>query len=318
MATYTKEDAARVSEQVRQDFINGCATDNDALIKRGADIIDKYTKVYVREECLVDRIIEPETITDYSLFDRETHTESPSIVVEKEPWSPPAMTFGFTAQFAPDFYLKGSRYRIPFQRYETRRFRKDTTQLLTWRMDIRRMFSANALYDLIAARDYNFITATNRIVMGVDVTSPVTGAVQHTQSSGGISRETLNYALMTMSKNDSNLQPVTVVINLITARYLAMLGREEIGGDVAQEFFLNGWVNRDFLGVKWLVSIKKDLIPTKVMFQYASSEYIGRSFELSPPTMHIERKAYDIRFMVFGESGIGIGNMYGIVRHDFN
>ena len=41
-------------------------------------------------------------------------------------------------------------------------------------------------------------------------------------------------------------------------------------------------------GVKWIITIKKDLVPTNTMYHFADPKFIGKSYILEDTTMYIK------------------------------
>jgi hypothetical protein len=85
--------------------------------------------------------------------------------------------------------------------------------------------------------------------------------VQWETISGDITRETVCDSLKIMPRGTSHLEVHTILINNITIKEVMKWGRDEMGGDFSQDVIKNGWAETNFLGCKWIISIKRDLIP---------------------------------------------------------
>ena len=206
---------------------------------------------------------------------------------------------------------------MTFDRIVTPRFTKDVDELRTWYMDIRQVLSDNAIKDMLAEEDGKFISAINTALVGAGSTVPTSGVVQYEQIAGGITRDTLWDSLKIMPNTPSNLEVHCVLLNNITIKEVAKFSRNEMGGDLSEEVMRNGWALAEFMGVKWIITIKKALVPTNTMFHFADPKFIGKSYILEDTTMYIRREAYMIEFFAYETLGGTIGHTSGLARADF-
>jgi hypothetical protein len=146
---------------------------------------------------------------------------------------------------------------------------------------------------------------------------PTSGTVQWEGIAGGITRDTLWDSMKQMPNTPSNLEVHTVLINNITIKEIAKFGRGEMGGDLSVDIMRNGWSLREFMGVNWIITIKKDLVPTNTMFHFADPKFVGKSYTLEDTTMYIRREAYMLEFFAYETMGGSIGHTSGLTRTDF-
>ncbi len=237
--------------------------------------------------------------------------------MDKEPDSPAAISIPF-ATLPVNVYIRGPRYRVMFDRIVTPRFTKDVDELRTWVMDIRQVLSDNAIKDMLAEEDGKFIQAVNAVMLGPDVAVPYNGnTVQWETIDGGITRETLCDSLKIMPKGPSHLEVHTALINNVTIKEVMKFGRDEMGGDFSQDIIKNGWAETNFLGCKWIITIKRDLVPDDTVFYFADPKFIGKSYLLEDTTMYIRREAYMLEFFAYQTMGGSIGHGGGLARADF-
>jgi hypothetical protein len=69
--------------------------------------------------------------------------------------------------------------------------------------------------------------------------------------------------------------------------------------------------------VKWIITIKKGLVATNTMYQFADPKFIGKSYILEDTTMYIRREAYMLEFFAYETMGGTIGHTSGLARVDF-
>lgn len=71
------------------------------------------------------------------------------------------------------------------------------------------------------------------------------------------------------------------------------------------------------MGARWIITIKKDLVPTSSFFHFADPKFIGKNYQLEDTTMYIRREAYMLEFFAYETSGATIGHTSGLSRADF-
>lgn len=284
--------------------------------KIAIDAVNDFTRTKMREDGFYRRILPPVQISNDEL-DRQVDTDKPVKVVDKEPDSPAAISIPF-ATLPRNVYIRGPRYRVMFDRIVTPRFTKDVDELRTYVMDIRQVLSDNAIKDMLAEEDSKFIQAVNAVMIGPDVPVPYNGnVVQWETIEGGISRETLQDARKIMPRGPGHLEAHTALINNITIKEIEKFNREEMGGDYSQDVIKNGWSETEFMNMRWIITIKRDLVPDDSMFMFGDPKFIGKNYLLEDTTMYIRREAYMLEFFSYQTGGGSIGHSGGIARADF-
>ena len=307
----TREEAKLANETL----FNKLASTDPSMVKEAVDAVNDFTRTKVREDGIFRRIMPTLPIGNDEL-DRQVDTDKPVKIVDKEPDSPAAMSVPF-ATLPSNLYIKGDRYPVMFARIQTSRFAKDVDELRTWIMDIRQVLSDNAIKDMLAEEDSKAITAVNTGLVGADSTVATSGVVQWQTINGGITRDTLADSLKIMPSTSSNLEVHTLLLNQITVKELLKFGRDEMGGDVSQDIMLNGWTKAEFMGKSLIITIKKGLVPTNRIYQFADPKFIGKSYVLEDTTMFIERKAYMIEFFAYETIGATFANLSAMAIADF-
>lgn len=311
MPVMTQEESKMLSEAVFEQL----SSRDPYLMKQAEDAVNDFTRTKMREDGFYRRIMPPIPITNDEL-DRQVDTDKPVKVVDKEPDSPAAISIPF-ATLPVNLYIRGPRYRVMFDRIATTRFTKDVDEIRTWVMDIRQILSDNAIKDMLAEEDGKFIKAVNTALVGPGLTVPTSGTVQHEIIAGGITRDTLCDCLKVMPNTPSNLEVHLVLVNNITIKEVMKFGHNEMGGSISEDIIKNGWSLQEFLGVKWVITIKKGLVPTNTMYQFADPKFIGKSYILEDTTMYIRREAYMLEFFAYETLGGTIGHTSGLARVDF-
>lgn len=309
--TLTPEEA-KVWNQTWFDKISS----RDAVLeKQAVDAVQDFTRTKMREDGFYRRII-PMLPVGNDQLTRTVDDENPVVIVDREPDSPAAITVPF-GMLPENLYITGERYKVQFARILTPRFTKDVDQLRTWVMDIRQVLSDNAIKDMLAEEDSKFLFSVNSAMIGPGLTVPTSGVVQWEQIPGGISRDSLHDAFKIMPNTPSNLEVHTVLINNLTIKDIQKFGRDEMGGDLSQDIMKNGWTMSEFMGKTWVITIKKNLVPTSSMYMFADPKFIGKSYELEATSLYIRREAFLLEFFAWETIGGAIGWTSGLARADF-
>jgi hypothetical protein len=153
--------------------------------------------------------------------------------------------------------------------------------------------------------------------LGANVVIPETGVAQHVTIAGGVTRDTLAEAMKVLPRTPSHLNVATILVNNVTIWEIVKFGRDEMGGDMSGELIRTGFAEREFLGARWIITIKRDLVPDNTIFLFAEPKFMGKFFILEDTTMYIDRKAYMLEFFAYETIGSAIANIAAIGRVDF-
>lgn len=301
---------------INQALAEKLASDDPLMQKEALDAINDFTRIQMREDGFLRRIMPPLPITNDEL-DREVDNEKPVKIVDKEPESPAAVSIPL-GNLPTNVYIRGDRYKVHFSRLTTPRFTKDVDELRTYYMDIRQIMSDNAIKDMLAEEDDTFIYSVDEFLVGPNVTMIDSGIAQYQTISGGITRDSLWDALKIMPSAPWGLEVNKALINHITVKDFAKMGHEEMGGTMAQEVFRDGWTAANFMGIEWIVTIKKGIVGTNHMYMFADPKFIGKFYQLEDTTMYIDRKAWFIEFFAYEYVGATIGHTGGLAHAYFN
>jgi len=303
------------SKLLSQTIFEKLASRDSSLEKQAVDAVNDFTRTKMREDGFYRRIMPPIPLSNDDL-DRQVDTDKPVKIVDKEPDSPAAISIPF-ATLPTNLYIRGDRYRVTFDRIVTPKFTKDVDELRTYHMDIRQILSDNAIKDMLAEEDGKFISAVNTALVGAGTTVPTSGVIQYKQLSGGVTRSNLWDSFKIMPGPPYTLEVHSVLLNNITIKEVAKLNRNDMGGDLSEEIMRNGWTYSEFMGVQWIITIKKGLVPTGTMYHFADPKFIGKSYLIEDTTMYIRREAYFIEFFAYETLGGTIGHTSGLARVDF-
>ena len=245
-------------------------------------------------------------------------TELPAIIEEMEPDSPGAKAIPFNDTPDTSFY-RGDKFAVYFCKITTREFTKNVDELRTYKNDLRQVVTDNSLKDIQTEEDSRTITEVNRVVGSTaNAVSPVTGIIQHYQITGGITRS--NYKEILNHLEDRELNNGVFLMNRHTAKEFLEWDRSEIGGDLAQTLLkegVSGFDEAKIFNVRHIFTMKRDLVPDNVVFEFAEPSFLGRAYVLEDVTMYVEKKRDILRFSAQEKIGITFANTAALGKTTF-
>ena len=308
----------RMDPEVRllnETIVNGLTSGDDVLRKQAKEGVDDWLRIRMREDGFARRILPPVPVTPADL-DRQVDTPKPVIVKDQEPNSAGAYTvpFGTTPM---DHYIMGPRYRVMFDRILSRRYNSDVNNLLTYDMDIRQILNDFLLKDIMAEEDRKFMVVVDSIVGTVNTVDATLASCQNI-TVGPLDRAALAHSRKGLPSTNRHLNASVALINNITIWDVVALGRDDIGGDLAEELLVNGFAERQIMGLKWAITIKTDLVSDDELYMFAEPKYTGDFFELDPITISTEHKDYFLEFFAYECIGATIQNTAACAKAVFS
>ena len=128
----------------------------------------------------------------------------------------------------------------------------------------------------------------------------------------GVRRESLQDALDIMNQAAGRLEPQICLCTNSFIRQIMKLGRDQIGGNMAEDTLVKGWSSSEFMKCKWVSTVKYELIPRNRLHMMADNEYIGKSFVLDDVSLYVKREEQWLEFYMFETIGLTIANGYGL------
>jgi hypothetical protein len=286
-----------------------------------------FTRNRLREESFTEKIITPIDISN----DELDKAENPELLVkwnDREPDQAPAVSIPLGV--VPDMYqFKGDRYPSYFSRIVSPLFSKDIDKLRSYTYDIRQILLENSTKDIATEIDNKFMTQVNAIIGTQDTSNLALSGYdlpQNVSIAGGITRENVAEAFKTIqrlkvpfgpSQPDGGENKGVMLLNNVTAMEFVKMSRSEVGGDLAQQMWVDGLPSKTLLGVKPIYTLKSNLVPDNVIYLFSSEEFFGKYYRLQPLTVFMETKAFFIQFFQYLNISLSIGNVRGVCRVEF-
>lgn len=282
--------------------------------KQGSEKQGGYIRTRVQEAAFHHNILTPIPITNDDLA-YSANIFKPHLIEEVEPEAPGAVTVQFGKM--PDaFELEGHRIVVYINKIETHKMRKNVDELRTWKMDIRQILLDKQKKDIDWEEDRRLINAVNTAIVAPNSLG-MSGAQQWWRFSTGMTRENLIDGTGIMERGDARLAPTRALVNTTTRREIAKWGRDEVGGDFAEQILRDGWTDETFAGMRWLSTLKRDLVLDGSMYMFAEEPYVGKSYVLEDLTLYVKNEACFISCFMYKKVGGVIGNVAGVARADF-
>ena len=310
-------------EVLNREIIEAISDADDGVIKSASSAGSNMIRRRIREDGFSRNILPPKAVTNDQL-DRVADHDRPVMIEDMEPESRGAKSIPFGDTADTEFYY-GSKYVCSFNAITTPEFTKDINELRTYRMDLRRVITDNALRDIQAEEDYQFINAVDQIVGSTPgANSPVTGNVQHhaiTKAGGPAGHfDRANYVDVLSKLESMNLNNGVFLMNRKTAKTFLTFNRSEIGGDLSQSLLTDGLSalqEAKIFGVKHLFTIKADMVPDDTVYLFAEPDYLGKFYTLQEPTMYVEKKKDILRFSARETLSVTFANLAGCAKVNF-
>ena len=295
--------------------------------KQAAVSATSFTRNKLREESFTEKIITPIDINNDDL----NKSEDPELLVkwnDREPDTAPARVVPLGV--VPDaLQFKGTRYPSYFTRLMSPKFNKDIDHLRGYDYDIRAIMLDISTKDLATLVDTRLMEAVDSVIGPVNAANPLNklGLPQNVIISGGITRENVAEAFKVIkrlrvpfgpSQADGNETKGVMLMNNVTADDFVKMSRSEVGGDIAQDMWVNGLPSKTLLGVKPIYTIKRELVPDGVIYLFSSEEFFGKYYRLQPLTVFMKNEAFFLEYFQYMNVSLAIGNVKGAVKVDFN
>ena len=308
---YDEIQMASVSEDIKAKLLSN---DRD-LIKTASLAADDYFRTEIRENGIRRQITPPTQVTD-DMLDYAEDTDFPIMFVEIAGKSAGARRVSFETGPSNEV-IHGFKSRVEFSRIITPKYGIDKIRLKGYKMPI-----LDVLYDLMLK---DIMDCEDRVTIGADDTILGTrGQVNATGkkrfiNAGPMSRDALVKVKKAMFKAPGHLQPSKFLMNYGTYCDLGVFKRDEIGGDLAQDMFINGVKVETIMGVDAIITTKDEFVANNKVYIYAEPTYYGGFYAINDVSM-VSDEQDDIWMSFFAHETVsfGIVNIAGVAACEFD
>jgi len=302
--------------------INGLTSNDPGLQKEASNGVNDYLRVRAREDGFARRIQPPIQVGPADL-DRQVDTVKPVIVKDTEPDTPSAYSVPF-GNVPMNHYIDAPRYRVMFDRILSHRFVADVANLLTYDMDIRQIFNDLMLKDILAEEDRKYMYVVDNGIGPLNDTNPATNArlaevgALGNVTVGAMDRVSLAESMKGLPSTNRHLNPALALTNNITIWDVVAMPREEVGGDLSEEMFVNGFTERTIMGLKWIITIKTDLVATNDVYHFSAPKFLGDFYTFEDVTVSTKHENYLFEMFAYEMIGATVKNRGAFCRSRFS
>lgn len=317
--THERDNAqtAEMDKLASQKFIGMVTSRDPEQLKFAEDVGSDLIRERLREKSFAKTMF-TWTTTQNSDLVPQLETEENMRYFDYEVDSPASIMVGLYAN--PNNYtFAGRRGAMKFYRNMSPRMFKDVNEMRTYSYDIRRIIADNIVRDMSIQIDAALLSAVHTAIGGAPNTVPNwSDGPQWTETSGTYGRETVPRMKEQMIRiqGDRGIPLKSLLCNQLTALQPAKFGRDESGGDLAQDLIKDGVSYDKWGGMDWTVTIKRKMVYDGTIYGFCDEKYFVRCSMLQETTMHIDSKFDMIEFIAMDNSGMLIANTRCCQRHD--
>jgi hypothetical protein len=309
--------------------------------QEGKDKIAEFGGTYIRDrlrEVSFARKVLPPQPVQRSECQRSVNHDTLVKIVDIEPNSR-AMAMTFRGQPTARF-IRAPRYEIPFFTISSEKFEKTEQELLAYEMPVTKIIEENSVKDIQSIEDRQFLLFIEAAVQGYQYNANASSAVAfsaanvNSSSVVGASVVKGEGALSDPSGTSFIIYPVLKtdfikLKKLLHRRHLRaerMLMTEpdfddisawtiqDVGMTIAGETSTEGWKSDNITGLKYIRTIKTEILREGNIYCFTSPEFLGRFYVLNQTKFYIDKIANLITWQSWEDIAIGIGNIASIVK----
>ncbi len=304
------------NDQTSELLLEAIAGPEQGEMTKLASATGSYVRLRLRENGFMRKILPPKNITNAELA-YLPNTELPAVIDEMEFDSPGARTLPFNESADTEFFY-GSKFVTYIFRISTREFTKNVDELRTYKTDPRQILTENVLKDMNTEEDTQFMASADEVVGSVNAEDGASGQMQHFGYAANITRT--SYVTILSHLEDLELNNGVFLVNRKTAKEFLRFDRTEIGGDLSQDMFRKGLKalpEFTIMDVPHIATMKRNLVPDNVVYQFAEPNYMGRLYILQDATMYVKKEKDILKFSAMSKLGFSIPNVRSICRTKF-
>jgi hypothetical protein len=303
--------------QLRASLAEKLASGNETMRKEASGTLDTFIRKSFKEQSFMDKIIEPVQLKVDDFY-KHTHTDKPCVLLEIEPECPGVIEMAYNST-TPIMTFGAKRTLCGIDRIKSIRLKKEVNELLTWSVSLRDILADLQLKHVLTCFDTRGLHAVNLSVGSQPgQVMRTTGSVHYYHVQDGLSHnaiaESLKYIPRIGVENGLNTQ--TILMNTVTSKEFAKWAPLDAGEKFTEGIVNSGLqsLNREIMGLRPVLTIKRDIVPDGMVYHFADPHYIGRAYVWIEPTMIIKNHDHSVEFSVYTERGGGIFVFLGIAR----
>jgi hypothetical protein len=323
------------SEKVLSDLF----LDKTASVE-GREKISQSVGVYIRdrlrEVSFGDKVVPPVPV-QRSELQRSVNHDTLVKIVDIEPNSR-AMSMTFRGQPTAR-YVEARRYEIAFWTISSEKFEKHEQELMAYEMPVTKIIEENTIKDLQEVKDRTFTIHVDACVQAYQLegNGGVPVACNAANVNAGLCRETSvvkgegclnaglnNFTIYPVLKPDfiklrkmlhrRKLRAERVLITEPDFDDVSAWTIQDIGMNMAEKTSTVGWSADGLVGLKYIRTIKTDILREGNVYCFTAPEFFGRNYILNQTKFYIDKIANLITWQSWMDIGFGFGNIAAVVK----
>lgn len=311
ISNYTPGRKAALSEELKSQICSG----DETLRKNAGLAASDYFRVELRQNGIFRQVVPTKAVTKEN-FDVVEDTDFPTMYVEIAPQSAGAYQVPFETN-PKNNVIHARRARVDFNRIMTYKYEIDKIRLEMWKMDLLDILYDLMLKDIMDVEDSGWTSVNTAIVGELNTVNDELGCCRNIEL-GPMDRDSIAEAKKGIMVTEGRLQPAKFLMNDLTYVDFSKINRNEIGGDLAQDMFINGTKLTKVNGIDILITNKRNLVATNDIWMFADPIYYGGFYTYKDVSMVVGEKD-DIWLTFFAHETIGaiVANMAGVALGHF-
>lgn len=333
------------ADAVNSGFVENIGT-RDGMAK-AADAAGSYIKDRLREASFTDMVIPNQRVVRGDL-QRSTEHDTLVKIVDIEPGSR-AMPLNFRGQPTAT-YINGKRFAIAFYTIASQKFEITEQELAAYEMPITKILETNSLKDMVEVKDREFLlhieacidamqeegnggavafNTTNVNAGTVVGVSKVKGSLALAAAADDFTPRAIQPSdivnikkLLMREVSDSSGETIrggrlVPSIALITSSDMTDFDQwtvEDNGASLQSEIAKDGWSYNKARGLKFIKTIKNDILREGNVYVFTEPEFLGRNYTYNDVKFYIDKQFNKIFWAAWMDVGMGIGNIASAVK----
>lgn len=307
--------------QMRNVLAEKITSGDPVLQKEAAASLDKFIRKSFKEQSFFDKIIEPQQLTTDDFYKHMT-SDKLWVMLEIEPQCPGVVTMAYNTP-APIMTFGAKRTLTSIDRIKSVRMKKEVNELITWSVSLRDIQADFQLKEVLTKFDTRGMACINACVgTRPNTVMKATGSVHYHRVYDGLTHNALAESLKYIPKlgyEDNGLNSKTLLMNSVTFKEFAKWKPLDASQDFTSDILKNGLqsVESGVMGLKFIQTIKRKLVPDGAVYHFGDPNFIGRSYVWIEPTMIIKQRDHSVEFYVFTERGGGVFVFIGLAKVEY-
>jgi len=286
------------------DLINSLFFSNleaDDTIEKRAQDSTYFIREKVLEHGFVDKILPPQLKSRSELQVSTTEDTYYDVIGKRKKFaSAPAYGINYLGE-AGDYYEKGTKYEVRFQKIETETFRKDKDEVLAMKIPLTQILEEEFVYFLEEIRDGHFVTACRAVINANPAQRVISASTTILQA---------NLENLKASMRSLELYPAWFVMTENT--FGAVNNWTNLDSELLKEVIIEGFKYNSLLGVPVIRTLKETIVKEKEVWCFPTAEFLGTNELLDEVQFWMKYEKNILEMMAWESRGTTIGNSYGV------